>query len=208
MKNNGITISIVLMVFVLVGGFYFTLEKISKLRDDVKNFETNVEFKLNGESSSQSYIVSGENSTSTEEESTQIKDNITIPTAILFEAQSSPLLSPQTKITIALEKVIKEKETGIIKVNIKAYTNKAESYSALDAGNLFEILNPSGKNQKPLKVKGNFDSIPPKSFVTGEITFKVSPEQDSIILLIESEDGENYYKFDFNNRKYEETIMG
>jgi hypothetical protein len=107
-----------------------------------------------------------------------------------------------------IQRLVKEKETGIVRIYLKIYTNEAESYSALEPGNLFEIVDPGGQNQKPLNVKGVFDSIPPQSSVTGEIIFKILPDKKSVIIQIESKDGANYYEFNFENGSYKKAVLG
>ncbi len=208
MKSNKMTALILFTIFALIGGFYLTLSQVSDLQQIVRNLEMDMGL-LSEKEGFQSTVTPGKEATSTKEETTKPEEGDTIiPTAILFEVQSSPLLSPQTKITVAMEKMVKEKETGIIRIYLKAYTNKADSYSALEPANFFEILNPSGQNQKPLKVRGQFDSIPPQSSVTGEVIFKITPEEESIILQIESDEDKKYYEFDFEEKSYEEATMG
>ncbi len=204
MKNKTTDLILLILIIALLGGFFITLNEISKIEDSIKNFKANISLEDNDQ------FVAPDNSTSTEKESlTPVKESdLVIPTAIIFQKKSSPLLSPQTDLTITVEKIVKEKESGIVRAYIKAFTNKADSYSALEAGNLFEIINPSGQNQKPLKVNGSFDSIPPKSSVRGEVVFKISEEKDEIILSVESNQGKIYYQFNFKDQSYEEAVLG
>lgn len=199
------TALILFIIFALVGGFYLTLDQVAELKKEVKLLSSGMET-----TSPESAVIPGkEKSTSTPAEAEPTgEEDIVIPTAILFGVESSPLLSPQTEITVAMEKLVKEKDTGIIKVYLRVYTNKADSYSALEPGNLFEILNPSGQNQKSLETRGEFGSIPPQSSVTGTVTFKVPADQDSIILQIDSKEDRKYYEFDFEKETYKETTLG
>ncbi len=203
MKNKTTDLILLILIIALLGGFYITLNEISKIEDSVNNLRTNIDLENNDQ-------VIAPNSTSTESESlTPVKESdVVIPTAIIFQKKSSPLLSPQTDLTITIEKLVKEKGSGIVRAYIKAFTNKADSYSALEAGNLFEIINPSGQNQKPLKVTGNFDSIPPRSSVRGEVVFKISEEKSEIILSVESNQGKIYYQFNFKDQSYKEAVLG
>lgn len=210
MENKSTDLILLILIVSLVGGFYLTIGEISSLKQSVNNLEMNLELGDTGSESGQPTVTPGEKATSTEgDELTPVKKgDAVVPTAILFYAESSPLLSPQTDIAVAVQRVVKEKESGVIRLYLKAYTNNAESYSALDPGNLFEIVDPTGQNQKPLQVNGRFDSIPPQSFVTGEVIFKVSPDKNSVIIKISSKEGDTYYKFNFEEKSYEETALG
>jgi len=213
MKKSNIIIKFVLIVLIIgvIGGFSLIFDKISNLTQETEDLKMNMRIISEDAQFTQLTIPldkEGE-ATSTEEEATPIKkDDIVIPTAILFKTRSSPLLSPQTDINVAIQRLVKEKETGIVRIYLRIYTNEAESYSALEPGNLFEIVDPGGQNQKPLNVKGRFDSIPPQSSVTGEIIFKILPDKESVIIQIESKDGANYYEFNFKNKSYKKAVLG
>jgi hypothetical protein len=180
------------------------LNYISKLEDRIEEIEMNT--KLNNNNNNDNLNVSNNEES---EELTPVKENDdVISTAIIFKTQSSPLLLPQTEITISVEKIVKEKETGIIKFYIKAFTNETDSYSALEPGNLFEIINPDGKNHKALKVEGSFDSIPPQSSKDGAIIFKLNENQNNFVISIDSKDEKKYYEFNFETNEYKEAVLG
>lgn len=190
-----------ILIIVMIVGFYLVLSNIQETKKDINKISSNIE-----ETVSDGTVTPGKQATSTDESQNSNLDTTTIPTAIIFEAQSSPLLEPQTDLTVTIEKVTKS-ENGQVMLDIKVYTNNAESYSALQPSNLFELVNLSEGNQKPLRIKGSFDSIPPQSAVTGQVTFKVEGS-DEVILQIQSKEGLKNYRFNFENQNYEEAILG
>jgi len=207
-KSMGMKIIIAVIVIGVAGGFFFVLNEVSNLRQEVKNLEMNADLS-NNEITQPGVPSEKKEATSTDVGTTPIdEEDVIIPTAILFETRSSPLLLPQTDLNVAIQRVSKENQTGVMRIYLKVYTSKADSYSALEVGNLFEIINPNGKNQKPLKVRGQFDSMPPESSVTGEVVFKVSPEQNSVVIQIESKEGITYYEFNFEEENYREATLG
>lgn len=201
---------LLLLIIVLIGGFYLILNNLQGVRQAVSNVELNLEI-LSSEfrGTPETVMPSGDGeATSTPAEEGQVwEGGIVIPTAILFQTESSPLLSPTTLLTVAVEKVIKGEE-GIVTLHIKTFTNRATSYSTFDPGNFFELLNPQGSNQKPLKVRGQFDSMPPQSAVEGEIIFKLQPSQIIVILQVDTNEGIKYYEINFITRTYKEAILG
>src|SRR3989344_9174195 len=104
--DKAIYVIFVIFALFVLSGFYFIFDKISNLRNDIKNLELSIELLKKDLA-----VAPPENpplnepptNTPPPPENQEIK----IPTAIIFEASSSPLLSPQTKITITIENVTK-----------------------------------------------------------------------------------------------------
>lgn len=203
MKNSSTNILVIILIIVVVVGFYWTINEIREAQT-INNTDQEISESLPDS------VSPGQKATSSESSDSQKiiqEGDMVVPTAILFEKQSSPLLSPQTMLTIVLDSVVKS-EDGLITLNLKVYTNEANSYSAIQPSNLFELVNFQGENQKPLQVKGSFDSIAPKSAITGQVIFKEEPDTQEIILQVETQSSTNHYRFDFENESYEEAILG
>ena len=201
-----------LILIVVLGGFYLLRIDIQTIDREIRDLELNIDLLYSEVAKEAPKAVTPKTDkkpgSETDEPIADIPGDATvIPTAIIFEAESSPLLSPQTLITITVERVVK-KPDGIITIYLKAFTDKANSFSALEVGNLFELVNLSGSNQKPLRVNGKFDSIPPQSSVSGEVIFKIEPAQSTVIFKTDGEEGIKYYRFDFQKKSYEKAILG
>lgn len=205
MKNISIAI-LILILIVLAGGFLILMDEIRSVRQEIKNLSINTELFLNRANQIPEPITPKIQPNSSKDEEERLNEQ-SINTAILFKTESSPLLSPQAILTVSVEKVSKTTE-GILSIKIKVFTTEAKSYSSLEPGNLFELVNLKGENQKPLKVRGQFDSMPPESAVSGEVIFKVPADQYKIILQISTDKGIKYYQFNFQTLSYEEAILG
>lgn len=192
---------VVVFAIAVLAGFYFVLNKINVLENELANLR----------------FPSGENMAPEDAETATGTENVianetpnsaVIPAAIIFDVLSSPVLSPQTKITVTVEKFSRAPD-GTLSVQLKAFTNEATAYSALEPRDLFEIVDlQSGQNQRAVKTGGNFGSIPPKSSVSGELTFKTDPAKTKIILQINASAGLKFYEIDFTRRTYKETAIG
>lgn len=202
--NKSTELVFLLLLFTLIGGFYIVLSNVQDVKTEVAALKSQMQRIT--ESTATTTTVG--NTTSTNENS-DIEDvsGTEIPTSILFNTQSSPLLSPQTELTVAVEKFVKS-EDGTLTLYIKVFSDKAESYSALKPDNLFEIVNIGGTNQKPLETTGAFDSIPPQDSVRGTVTFSTNPDNQEVILRIQTEDNVMHYRFNFENQNYEEAVLG
>lgn len=204
MTKGTILTIVVLVVFLF--GFYFVLGEVGGLRNDVKNLELALELSKKSEEVIGPEKAPGGNEAASTEPGGKLS---VIQTAIIFDTPSSPLLEPQTKITVTVESVSKN-EDGEIGVNIRAFTSEAETYSALQPQNFFELidLEADGKTMKPLETQGAFSSIPPKSAVAGKILFKIDPAKNSIILQLNYENTIKYYELNFANKTYKEAVLG
>lgn len=209
------TIYAIVIVFALLvlSGFYFIFDKIGNLRTDLKNSELSSQIL---EKRVSDFETANQNPAGNNQETpsnpppanTTIKNGvIIINTAILFETQSNPILQPQTKITILVEKISKAAD-GTINVVFKAFTNDASTYSAIEPRDFFEIVNLNGENLRPFEVKGQFASIPPKSATAGEIVFKTEAAQNTLILQIGGGENIKFYEFNFSKKTYKETVLG
>lgn len=202
----------VFIIFILfaLGGFYVTLSAIGNLRNDLKNLELAFELSQRENTVVSEAAPTAEETEESQTSKTEPQEGLTvIPTAIIFEALSSPLLQPQTNVTITIESISKA-DDGLVSINLKAFTNEATSYSALQPQNLFELIDLStgGASMKPVGTEGSFGSIPPKSAVSGSVLFKIDPSLSSIILQVNYNNTIKYYELNFKRRTYKETVLG
>ncbi|OGG40806.1 hypothetical protein A3A21_01070 [Candidatus Jorgensenbacteria bacterium RIFCSPLOWO2_01_FULL_45_25b] len=208
MKHSFILALLICMFIVLLLGLYLGLRSLSAVQSDVQDVKISLE--LAGVGKPLGRLVS-EGASSTLPSSTpslsESRDSALIQTAIIFSAQSSPLLQPQSNVAIIVEGVSKNAD-GEVTVSIKAFTSEATSYTALFPRDLFELVDLVSANQKPLKVIGSFDSIPPRSVTQGTLLFKVPLTAQTFILQVGAEDNPKYYEFNFGTRSYRETTLG
>ena len=189
-----------LLLATLLAGFFVVLQKLSDIEQKLENISLPV-----STSTLPLPEIVLETPTSSNAGALRI---VTIPTTIIFRALSSPRLSPQTNLAVILESVSKNPE-GRVGVHFKTFTSEAESYTSLELQNLFEIVNlSSGINLRPTDILGSFNSIPPKSAVSGSVTFQVPADQRSIILQINAGENPVFYRFYFDEKRYEETTIG
>ena len=209
MKRTNVGIMFSVLILVCIVGFFFVLSKLQIIQDEVRNVALNLDIFSSGITSIPETVTpaSDEATTTLAEPRRTYEGSVVIPTAILFQIESSPLLSPTTQLTVSVEKVSKAKD-GFLTLHIKTFTNRATSYSAFDPGNFFELVEPSRSNQKPVRVRGAFDSMPPQSAVEGEVVFKIDSGQTEAVLKVDSGNGGTYYEFDFTNGTYKEAILG
>lgn len=193
-----------LFILMLVG-FYFTLNKLSTLSRDFQNFEsqTRLQNQINNFPAATTTPSEADQSAPTADATSEV----VIPTSIIFNASSSPVLTPQTNLTVTVENVAKAQD-GTITVNVKIFSSEAGSYSAIDAKGLFELVDLNGSNQNPLSATDSFNSIPPQNAVTGSLTFKTDPRNTTVILQIGGGDQIRFYQFDFVKQNYKEMILG
>lgn len=193
-----------ILATVILGTTYFTLSEINSLRNDLKNLE--LSFALNQKE--RTVITEATSTPEIKPSAGAAEGVVAIPTAIIFDVLSSPVLAPQTKITVTVESIAKTKEGEVI-IGLKAFTNEAEAYSALEPKDIFGILDlTSGAVDRPFKVDSTFASIPPKSAAAGKVSFKVSPEKQSIILELRYDGNLKHYEINFERKNYQEAILG
>ena len=214
-NDKGPYIVIVIFALFVLAGFYMMFDKNNTLSTDVKNLELQLALKnqtpaQEAKEQDKSPIMpdhTSEATTTPTPAPTPELQAIIIPTAIIFDTPSSPLLQPQSTITVTVESVSKT-DDGTITLAIKGFTKNATSYTAFEPGSLFELLIPEGENQKPLQVVGQFNSIPPKSVSAGKIVFKIDPSLTTPILQVGSGDATTYYELNFTKKTYKETEVG
>ncbi len=219
-NNNGpLYATIVIFALLVLGGFYFIFNKIANLEMELKSSESTVQnlslqaAALNAQNQQSTDNKQNQNNANAAANSNQTSNNgqatttTIIETSILFDVQSNPILQPQTKITILVQNVGKAND-GTIDVTFKAFTNEATTYSAIEPRDFFELVNLTGDNQKPLSVKGQFTSMPPRTGMAGDIIFKIDPSQNNLILQTGSGDNIKFYQFDFLKKTYKETVIG
>lgn len=135
---------------------------------------------------------------------------VEIPASIIFPAVSSPLLLPQSNLTITIEKFVKSPADDTITLNLKIFTNETFSYSALEISGLFALVDlEKGEMQKPARATGSFNSLPPQSATPGQIIFNLDETSKNIFILkIGADENAKFYELDFNKRMYRETSVG
>jgi hypothetical protein len=214
LKETRILFAVLILVF--FGGFYFILDQINGVRNDLRNLQLSMDLlSKNGPTQTVTASVPLNPAPAPTQNSLPPQVNpqtpqavSLIPTSIIFETNSSPTLSPQTLITVEVESAAKYSD-GTVVLKIKAFTNSAQSYSALDVKSLFQIVNLSGDNNFPASVSSGFDSIPPQSSAEGTVTFKlVDPTSTDIILETGTPETAHFYEFNFSNNSYKETVIG
>ncbi len=214
MKNEGlIYFVIVIFAFLVLGGFYFVFDKLSGLSAAVKNVELNYQLASKGNASAipapsaTSTTDNGQNNPVNQIPEAPGTSDIVVKTGIIFSVSSSPALKPQSPITITIDNVTK-KSDGTILVTLKAFTSQAGSYSAVDPASFLKYVSLDSENQSPTNVSPVFNSMPPKSVVTGSVIFRVDPGKSAIILQTGQGDNPNFYEINFGTGTYKETTIG
>ena len=200
MRHTTITYLLLILLVVAVGGFFMVLNSIATLEGRIENIELGLDLQPAGE-------VITEGKEDPDGKASPEEGLVTIPTAIIFETQSGVRLQPQKNLPVIVEGVSKSAEGDVV-VSLKVFTSEASSYSALEAENLFELLDLTSGNRRPAEVSKIFRSMPPRSVVSGKVNFTVSPDQESIILQINTEGSASFYRFNFETKSYEETVLG
>ncbi len=199
----------VFAIAVLVA-FYVAFDEISALDSHVKNVELNLELALKSDvatSTSSSTTPPASTGTTNNPPVVEQGGNITIPTGIVLNATSSPLLQPQAMITLIVQDVAKQTD-GKVFVHLKASTEKAQSYSAIDPKEFFQLVSLSSDNQQALAVDGTWNSMPPQGTVQGTIMFQIEPAQTFLILQTGKGEAVKFYQFDFQTKSYKEVVLG
>ena len=211
MNRGSATVSLllVMLVLVVIAGFYFTLSELDEFGDELEDFRLVVMGDIAPDNvlpllSEDVVVVNGSFSDSNVTGGDGLSS---IPTAIVFNVLSDPRLQPQANISIVIESVSRD-DKGIVIVNIKAFTNEASSYSSLVLSNLFELVDLTSSNKRPVDVVGKFDSLPARSVIEGSVLFNSSPSDRFIILQINTGDDIKHYEFDFVKGSYREAVLG
>lgn len=136
--------------------------------------------------------------------------NVEIPASIIFSTLSSPLLLPQSPLTVTIEKFTKSPTEKTLILHLKVFTNETSSYSSLEISNLFALIDlEKSEIQKPARGKGSFNSLPPHSATPGQVIFNLEElDKDIFILRVGADENAKFYELDFNKRTYHETSVG
>lgn len=217
MKDDKIIyIIIVIFALLVLAGFYLVFDKISGLRVALENAKMNYQLASQSANNANPSSPSAPEALSSPTSSTNNQNTLTdqpaangiaIPTGIIFTASSSPMLQPQASITVTIDSIT-QKSDGTILFSVKAFTDQSSSYSAIDLGDLMQLVNLNGDNRKANDIKGAFNSMPPGSAVTGSLSFQGSPNQNSIILQIGQDNNLKFYEINFLKGTYKETVIG
>jgi len=207
MNGSKYTIMFIIFTLLFVGGFLFILNKIGMLSTDIQNLKLQLDISKSQvvpEPASTSTPV-GESATSTSQNNEGV--SVKIPTAILFETDSSPVLSPQTTLSITVQDALRNID-GTFTVDIKVFTSNASGYSAINPKDIFQVISFEGGNIEAEEVHGQFDSMPPKSATIGSLVFKTDPQNTNIILQVGKASQATFYEFNFAKKTYRETTVG
>ncbi len=132
-----------------------------------------------------------------------------IPTSIIFSTMSSPLLLPQSNLTITLEKAGFAAADHTVTLHLKIFTSETDSFNALEPTPLFALFDKNtGELKQPAGLNGSFDSLPPRSAIPAQIIFSVPADQSSFIFKIGGGDQAKFYEFNFDQKTYKETTVG
>jgi len=143
------------------------------------------------------------------EEKTTTEKTTDIPTSIIFSTISSPLLLPQSNLTVTVEKASLSKTNQTVSLNLKIFTSESDAFNAIEPTPLFAIFEKnSGELKQPIGLNGPFNQLPPRSAVSGQIIFQANSDQNAFIFKIGENDQVKFYEFDFNKKTYRETTVG
>jgi len=213
MRNEGlIYFVIIILAFLVLGGFYFVFDKLSSLNTEVKNVELNYQLASKGSTPApapSATSTAGSQGTSPANQNPPVAgtSDIVVPTGIIFTVSSTPALQPQSSVTITMDNVTK-KSDGTIIVTLKAFTSQAGSYSAINPATFIQYVSLDSSNQAPANISSVFGSMPPKSVVTGTVSFQIDPSKSVIILQVGQGDNPNFYEINFGTGTYKETVIG
>ncbi len=189
---------------------YLAFSQIGSLNSDIKNLQMNLELALRSDfatSTASSATTSIQTGATNNQPIVEQGGSIVIPTGIVFNATSSPLLQPQAIITLIVQDVAKQTD-GKVFVHLKASTEKAQSYSAVDPKEYFRLVSLTSDNQQALAADGAWSSMPPQGTVQGTLMFQIDPSQTSLILQVEKGEEVKFYQFDFQTKTYKEVVLG
>lgn len=211
MGRHGKIYSIIAILAIVIAVlFYFIFNQLNILDSQVKNVELNLELALRSDvatSTVSSTSMSASTDTTNNPPVVEQGGGSIIPTGIILNATSSPLLQPQATIVLIVQDVAKQTD-GKIFVHLKASTEKAQSYSAIDPKEFFQLVSLSSDNQQALAVDGAWNSMPPQGTVQGTVMFQIDPSQTSVILQTGKGDAVKFYQFDFQTKTYKEVVLG
>lgn len=212
-KNKIINIVLALLV---AAGFSWSLSVLQEIRqtlsslvEEIQSFRTLVIALDNTEPAPIEIPETTDTKTppaTTETDSSKTTD---IPTSIIFSTISSPLLLPQSNLTITLEKASLSASDQTVSLYIKIFTSESDSFNAVEPTPLFSLFNKeSGELKTPAALEGLFNQLPPRSAVPGKITFPAEANQSVFIFKIGENDQAKFYEFDFGKKTYKETTVG
>lgn len=209
--DNNKTLLTILVIFVLVAivGFYVAFDKIATLSTTISNLQLTQQIKNQGTASTPIPTPAPTTQTTSTNQSAVAQPDLVakISTAIIFETNSSSALLPQASTTLTIENISKMSDGSIV-ADIKAFTSNATSYTAIDPKEIFFVVNTDGNSETATQVNGRFQSMPPKSSVSGQVIFKPSTARDSYIIQVGTGDDTKFYEFDFVKKSYKETVIG
>lgn len=212
-KNKIINIVLVLVV---AAGFAWSLsvlqevrQTLSSLVEEIQSFRTLVIALDNTEPAPIETAKPTDTKTSPTPVETDPSKTTDIPTSIIFSTISSPLLLPQSNLTITLEKASFSAIDQTVSLFIKIFTSESDSFNAVEPTPLFSLFNKeNGELKTPAALEGLFNQLPPRSAVPGKIIFPAEPNQTIFIFKIGENDKAKFYEFDFNKKTYKETTVG
>ncbi|MCL4437612.1 hypothetical protein M1513_01045 [Patescibacteria group bacterium] len=132
-------------------------------------------------------------------------NGIDIPASIVFYATSTLSAQSQDRVMITIEGV--SRSGSQLAVYFKVFNN-TQNNTAVDPSAVIQLFDPSGGSFAAQSTNGNFSLISPQSSLDGSLIFLIDPSQNAAILQVGSSDNPIFYKFDFLNKNYQETVVG
>ena len=132
-------------------------------------------------------------------------NGIDIPASIVFYATST--LNPQSQDRVMITVKGISQSGSQMAVYFKVF-NGTQNNVAIDPSAVIQLFNPSGGSSAAQSMNGGFSLISPQSSADGSLIFLKDPSQSSVILQIGYPDNPVFYKFDFLNNNYQETVVG
>lgn len=128
-----------------------------------------------------------------------------IPASIVFYTTSTLSAQSQDRVMITIEGV--SRSGSQLAVYFKVFNN-TQNNTAVDPSAVIQLFDPSGGSFAAQSINGNFSLISPQSSLDGSLIFLIDPSQNAAILQVGSSDNPIFYKFDFLNKNYQETVVG
>lgn len=200
MERNNSNVFVYIVLLCMAFGFAYLYQQTKSLELQINNIELSKQYK--NEATTTLDIKIPDNNQ--DKESTE-NSSLNIPSAIIFETKSSPTLSPQASIVVTIESITPKAD--VLDINIKAFTSKASSYTALEMPSLITILQGDGAIIKSKSTSTVWKSMPPKSFVTGTLSFPKQKDQKTVMIRIDTGTGITFYSFDFEKKTYKEVVQ-
>jgi hypothetical protein len=214
MKTNERALYVCLFIFavLVLTGFYITLDKIASLRGDVQNMGLSLEIMKQGGTPAVSPTTQqnppAEKQPAKQNEQAPITSDgaIRVPAGIVYEIQ--PGTNPKISADVLVNVDGVSKDGSKLAVEFKAFASETTDTISIDPSELVQIVKLDSENEKPSKVEGSFNAIPPNTAVSGTLTFTIDASDNTVILQVGIGDSAKFYEFNFLTKSYKEVAIG